>query len=456
MNTAYRLSLSLLLAAGATSAGCSAGDPIVVEETDEQELSVGAPLRYDSYDVLFTNPLCKKYEYETPIKSVSNKTLTHKPENVFCTRADSAASAARDGAPQKRLIEWIRDPGTKEIFFAYLSFSNSVVADEICKAITDRNVKVSFVLDSTSDTKLADKLLACKPSNGDPNLAPKFYKRGHVSGIGYAHNKLFFINPSGDHPRIVFSSGNLSSGVVLHHENWHFIQVPADTHFAQSHRCLMQGVIDHAESGAEYRKFMSTCRGAITKGEEKDIRTFFVPGQGNLATKALVTGIQSAKKIDLGAHRFSYRTMTEALRSRLTGSNKAEIRLVADDDAYWIGQGIETGDNTKDEYWEIKKLADVGMKVKWMETNHAMHYLHHNKFAIFTQPQGSNTPDGVFCGAGNLTGTAFSSNFENFYYITIPHVVDAFKAQYKHLYEDLATSPQDLPKENVLPPGTGG
>lgn len=66
---------------------------------------------------------------------------------------------------------------------------------------------------------------------------------------------------------------------------------------------------------------------------------------------------------------------------------------------------------------------------------------------IFATPQG----DSVFAGAGNFTGTAFSDNFENFYFITIPPVVEAMKAQQKHLFE-LATPPENLPTTNVRPP----
>ena len=81
-----------------------------------------------------------------------------------------------------------------------------------------------------------------------------------------------------------------------------------------------------------------------------------------------------------------------------------------------------------------------------METNHGAKYLHHNKFIVFQTPQG----EGVFTGAGNFTGTAFTDNFENFYYVTIPHVVKAMKDQHEHLWS-LATPEEKLPKENVLP-----
>jgi hypothetical protein len=90
-----------------------------------------------------------------------------------------------------------------------------------------------------------------------------------------------------------------------------------------------------------------------------------------------------------------------------------------------------------------------------METNHSQHLLHHNKYLVLNMPAGSERPSAVFCGAGNLTGTAFQSNLENFYYVEIPEVVAAYNRQYDHVFADLATATGDLPSANVLPP-TGG
>ena len=61
----------------------------------------------------------------------------------------------------------------------------------------------------------------------------------------------------------------------------------------------------------------------------------------------------------------------------------------------------------------VLPLAQAGVKVRYMETNQGNGYLHHNKFMVFKTPQGES----VFAGAGNFTGTAFSDNFENFYFL---------------------------------------
>jgi hypothetical protein len=244
----------------------------------------------------------------------------------------------------------------------------------------------------------------------------------------------------------VFSSGNLSSGVVLHHENWHFLKVPARTHFAKAHVCLMDGMLDHYRTKTEYGSFIRSCRDSAGIGEESDIRTFFVPGDGGRAGQAIQKGVRDSSVIAMAAHRFSYSLLRRELTTRLRGSSPPDVRLVVDDDLWWAGHGETDTPNTPDEFEMVEPLKEAGMKVHYMETNQNAHYLHHNKFIVFKTPQGEAT----FVGAGNFTGTAFTDNFENFYYVTIPHIVAAMKAQHAHLW-DLGTEQENLPSENVMP-----
>ena len=456
MRAALRMMIPFAVAAGACAIGCGDETPATdgsgdAVEGDVQEFGTGPKLAFDEYSVLFTNPLCKKYSYRENDQVISNAgaPLMNKPEGAYCTQSDSVPSAARESSPQNKLISWINDPETKEIFFAYLSYSNKVVGAEICKAIQERNVKVTFVLDRETDLGAANTLLACQPGNGDPNLKPRMELRGHDASIGYAHNKLFLINPRSDNPRIVFSSGNLSSGVVLHHENWHFIRTPGRTHFAKAHVCLMDGMLDHYRTKAEYGTYIKGCRDSAGIGEESDIKTFFVPGDGGRAGTNIRDALRSSTSIGIAAHRFSYSLIRRELDARFAAGNPPEVKLVVDDDVWWVGQPGANRDafpNTPDEFGFVKQLEADGLQVRYMETNHGARYLHHNKFIVFKTPRG----EAVFTGAGNLTGTAFTDNFENFYWITIPSVVKAMREQHDHLWS-LATPEQNLPKQDVTP-----
>lgn len=464
--------------------------------------------KYYQYDLRFTNPWCGPHKYDAPVKSINgSKVLTQKPLDVYCSGSeDNKRSGSRPHAVQQNIINWVNDPSTKEIFFAALSFSNSAFFRALCEA-AGRGVKIEYVLDGPA---AAGDLAACGPN-------VKFYQRGHGTGIGqgdgvnWAHNKLIIINPDSDPEKlkIAFGSGNFSSGMVTHHENWHFITAAKRTYFMQSHLCLREGLIGESarakammqkfvkekkfpgvlathQSREGFGRFIEQCRRETGLQEESDIQAFFTPnryqesnGQSAKATRRVIEGIQNSRQILLSAHRFSYSRMIDALERRLESSKKADIRLIADDDLFWVaapasvGGGAVLGDNSASEAAKVRTLLSKGQgefRVKYMETNHPSHQLNHSKYLVFDNAL-KDGRGAVFTGAGNLTGDAFNNNgpqgnFENFYYITIPDKVEQFRRQYGRLWGDIpvpqnavpgvdfrgqATAPEDMPVGNPLP-----
>ncbi len=414
------------------------------------------------YEVLFTDPKCGVYKYkdDVTVKSQSGQKLTQKPENVYCkNQYDLKRSGDQLTSPQNKLITWINDPKTTEVFFTYFSFSNKAVKNALCKAAQERNLKIKFVLDKGQDMTRADELLACNPATIERKL------RGTEGGIGYAHNKFFIINPNtpGEF-KVVFSSGNMTSGPVIHHENWNFITTNSQSQFAQAHLCAMKAEWgeDSGHSRAAYIKSIRTCRDAIKTPVEKDVKVFFVPGEGEAevgVTEGIKTaseymikgdgifpGIETASKIWIGCHRFFYNKMLNALNARMMSKkNKPEIKIVADDDTFYTQfaefQGLS--DVMPAEYNNIKKLTSRGAQAKFMETNGDEHQLHHSKYLIFADKKGAFTS--VYTGSANLTGAGFKTNWENSYFITVPEVVQQFADHYVKMWDTMATSPADLP-----------
>jgi phosphatidylserine/phosphatidylglycerophosphate/cardiolipin synthase-like enzyme len=449
--------LLLSLSAGAL-AGC-AGDGAVVDDEgwrpggkgDEN----GVTLRYKSYDVLFTNPVCREYRYAAPIPTADGAgEIEAKPKNVYCTYDDTAASAARPASPQFRLVEWITPLGDgDEIFLAYLSFSNAAVSDALCAA-AERGAEVTFVLDSRSTQ--ADRLEGCGAT---------ILLRGHAGSIGYAHNKVILINPRGDgeYMQMTFSSGNMSSGVVTHHENWHFLEVARDSYFAQAHLCLMDAQVDETASSGrtEYRAALNACRDRIEPLEEDDIKAFFIPNRDDSkrATRYLLGAIDDAAAIDLGAHRFGHPDLVDGLEQRLADGGDFTLRMVADDDLYWLdpvaGPSLTTGDNQPFEADNVAALERAGtdrFEIRYLETNHGAHLLHHNKFLIYRD--GAGAPFGVLAGAANLTRSGFNDNFENIYFIKVPHVLAQFDTQFERFWGtpaegDVEAPPIATPRERM-------
>lgn len=435
--------LSLLSALGL---GCDETD---VATGDEQDLEEGPALAFDEYTVLFTNPTCRTYAYgpDQSVVSVDGTALTQKPKDVWCSKADTAASSARPESPQAKLLSWIGAEEVNEVFFAYFTMSNAAVTDALCKAVEQRDVKVTMVLDKSSDLTRANQLLACKPASGDEARAPRLLLRGGEGNIALQHNKLFAINPRSEHPRFVFSSGNMSSGVVLHHENWHFIAPSADTFFTQAHLCLMDGLESHASSKGDYSGFIKSCKAQIPFKEERDVKTLFTPGEGDRAFNLLSKNIKTAASVDVAVHRFTHKGLAALLGERLAAG--APVRFVSDDDLYWAGKGQIVGGNDAVDVSRVTGLVEKGLDVRYMETNHVEKLLHHNKFVVVHGK--GDAPSGVLAGSGNFTGSGFSDNFENFYWVSVPSVIEQFDAQYDHLFEELATPPARMPTELVVP-----
>ncbi len=414
-------------------------------------------LQFKSYEVLFTNPLCSTYAYDEPVSEVDGeRDIAAKPKNVYCDGDfDSDNSRMRASSPQSRLLDWVNalDAGD-EIFLAYLSFSDQDVATALCEA-EGRGAEVTFVLDKLSAR--AEELANC---GGEVLI------RGHVGSVGFAHNKVILVNPDGAGPsdeddgfmKMSYGSGNMSSGTHLHHENWHFIDVARDSFFAQSHLCLMEGLIPEERTAGKtaFSDFMAECRSGIDAEPEDDISAYFIPALadrkalmgGNIPSNAdgdwfrqtdLLTLIDQAATIDIGAHRFSAKKMVDALEARLLDADRPfHMRLIADDDLYWLdpiapSEVRVVGFNSFAEIDKLDQLRTADgergrFEEAYMETNHSAHLLHHNKFMIFEGRDGE--PDALLMGSPNLTGTGFDDNLENLYITDIPEVVEAFRAQY--------------------------
>jgi len=418
-----------------------------------------------SYEVLFTNPLCQLYEYDEALETVSGDEVTAKPKNVYCTKDDSELSGARPESPQFRLEEWIGelDDGD-ELFLAYLSFSNPVVTDALCEA-AERGVEIDFVLDKMSSS--AETLDEC---------GGRVHIRGHQGSVGFQHNKILMVNPAAPGPndseddedfiRMVFSSGNMSSGAVLHHENWHFVEATRASFFVEYHRCLIEALLEpeHTDGKGNFRSFMNECRDEISFEEEEDLKVFFIPNldDSKAALANLEARLSGAGSVDIAAHRFSLSEMLNTLEGRLESEEDFQVRLVADDDLYWtnpaVGSGAEVGPNLFFEGLNVERLEDAGegerFEARYLETPSNRFLLHHNKFIIFRDEE--SQPDSVLYGAANLTGTGFKTNLENIYWTDIPLVVDAFKAQYGRFWDGdalpgsdaeppMATAVQDMP-----------
>jgi 3'-phosphoadenosine 5'-phosphosulfate sulfotransferase len=389
------------------------------------------------FEVLFTNPECDTYKYGSSVISESGKILEAKPDDVYCRPSDEAQSVKRKTSPQYRLVEWISASDTKEIHAAYLSFSSKNIVKAMCSALK-KGVKIKMVLDGEVN-KEAEGLKKC----GDFSIT----YRGSTGGLGFAHNKILLVNPnSSTETKIVFSSGNMTSGTSINHENWNFITTSSRSFFALAHKCAIESMIVAGDTKKNFTESLNACRAKILAKPETDITAYFSPVDGKAALEKVTAAAKSADLVEAMSHRFS--GAIADLFADLVRQKKP-IKFILDDDIYWSAKlRKNVGRNTSIEAFKIyNELFNKGMETRFLQTNQNVYQLQHNKFMIFSRGR----TGGVFNGAGNMTTAAFTKNFENFYYISIPEVYLAYKKQYELYYDKMATSPEDMPRDYLLP-----
>lgn len=395
------------------------------------------------FEALFTDPVCETYKYDRAIITHAGNTISAKPDDVYCKPADEAASVSRKNSPQYRLVEWITAKDTKEIHLAYLSFSSKNVVSAVCSALK-KGVKIKMVLDGGDSEEVevnkdAEGLKKC----GDISVT----YRGSSGGLGYAHNKIMIINPNDAKvSKVVFSSGNMTSGTSINHENWNFVTTSSQSYFAKAHVCVIDAMIEAGDAKKNFAAHLNACRSKIEAKPETDITVYFAPVDGAEALAKVTEAANKSKLIEAISHRLS--GAIAKLYGELLKGGK-DIKFILDDDIYWAEKlKQDVGRNTKIEAFAIyNNLINKGMNTRFLQTNQNVFQLQHNKFMIFT----FNNGGAVFNGAGNMTTAAFTKNFENFYYITIPEVVEAYNAQYDLYFDKMATKAEDMPRDYVLP-----
>ncbi|MCT4641364.1 MAG: phospholipase D-like domain-containing protein [Bacteriovoracaceae bacterium] len=401
------------------------------------------------YKALFTNPICKEYRYNQQVYSNSGKLLISKPKNVYCKKSDFFFNNNRVNTPHFELKNLIADSDLSSLFLTYLSFSNQEVALALCDA-AKRGVAITFIIDSKnrerkSGRKWLDYLSKCEDILGNK---PRVEFRGNVKGLGYAHNKIIMASykSTSKKTKIVFSSGNMSSGTVLHHENWSFLTTSKDTYFYQAHLCIKEGMLTSI-SKKQFKAFMKLCRSKIKTKEEDDIKLYVVPSDGRVAMNNIVSAFDRAVSIEAAAHRFTHPDLVMAMQ-KAAGQLK-KVRFVVDDDIYWAGKRKKTtGSNMVSEFYKVMSVLRSGVEVRYVQSNQNSRLLHHNKYLIFNFADGTGA---VHTGAGNFTKAAFTKNYENYYYITIPEVVTKFKDQFEYKFNWLATTYEMMPSEYINP-----
>lgn len=410
------------------------------------------------HKVFFTNPVCKN----------ENQSST------FCTKHDYERNYLNPNGVFQSYVKILLREDYNKIIISYLSYSNPELTHFYKKVLLKSKPEFTIILDDPFEKqpyKLRKEILR-KPlsyesfhqapaseylikKNGQPISAlaqayellkfahenkispsPKLLLRGQTLGSGYSHMKMTYLE-NNKSKKLILGSANLSQGIVLHHENWHMFTDTEDSNFVEVHKCILDLLISEPISYSKkvYSKKTNSC---TEKQNTNNYKAYFTPGQGRLALKDIKTQFEKSDEIWIAAHRFSNHEIISYIKQAMEEGKT--VRLLVDDDLYWVSHKSGRFLNSTYEAELIQPLINLGLKIKYVSTNQNEFLLHHNKYLIFIK---NKQAIGVFTGAGNLTHSAFTKNFENYFLSTKQEVSNSFFDQYKFMWE-LALEANDL------------
>lgn len=381
--------------------------------------------------LMHTKPVCA-HEGKTP---------------AWCTYNDLIPSSDASGmvANISSQIDLAVNPATAKIFVAYFSFSNKPIFKKLCERAA-AGVPIEFFLDSSyRSNQLAQDLIACGTQN---NVRFHFIGKMDVSNPGgiiwrLHHNKFMIIDTgvATEPVKINFSSGNLSAyGTSLHFDHWVTVTADRTSNIYQTHRCVISsmlkaidpdgdGINNDEDDPEAYRKSLDVCLKAISslRVEEaiakETIAPLFSPNPKNEIANALVAEIKKLKKgraIRGAIQHFTHTAIARALSDAC--QRGVDVKMVMDDD---VLSGESEVPGVKEFYNSY--LANTCINVRFMETNSPAFQMMHNKFLILGETR-------VFAGAGHFTYSAMTKNYENFYLMQTPSIVQQYDGMFYSMW----------------------
>jgi phosphatidylserine/phosphatidylglycerophosphate/cardiolipin synthase-like enzyme len=365
------------------------------------------------FEIRFTNPVCAAYP--------------NKPQGSYCTRADLPASIQDANGPLQSILREIANPVNTRITLATMTFSHRGVAEALCQAEA-RGTEVQVLIDAEAEAAVAESVKNC---GGTLILVGE--KEGEGRRGDLHHNKFLLIERGSDRDSmLVFSTANFSNpGLSINHETWGFVSASQESAFIQNHLCLVDNLIHSSKSRRTFRAGLEACR----KDDQGDrIQSYFLPTDSSPLLAEMDRSIRSSKRVWMSSNRFSFVPLIERFGER---NSNQQSRAIFDDDLYWASV-LPDSDQYRGNVLDAERIADLsatGVTVRYTQTSFEAAQKMHNKFMVLD--------DQVIVGAGNFTTGGLKSNFENFYVIRDPKVVQDFANYFEKLW-GLSSAPRDI------------
>lgn len=369
--------------------------------------------------------------------------------SYFCEEADIPQQMVAAGVVFKidRMLERAFHAKAK-FYFASMTFSEIAVFDKICTLARQGLEVEGFFHHSASGPRgLGTRLEQECQQDLRKNVRVHFMgaPKGAKSGWRLHHNKFIIIDYPDQKMELAFGSANLSpQGLSVNFENWHFVRTTRDSALGRDHLCLVESmrkarlVRQSEDDPVVFRQHLDSClsykrlnRADVDKIlENSGAFTMMAPDPHDRVFKVLRSQIEQMESdglIQMAAYFFMHRQLVEVLHEAVRRGVKVE--LLVDDDIQVEGS-ISKQKVFYDEFLAPEKS---GFSVRVFDTNESIFQLQHNKFMILHNV-GAAKRTRVFTGAGQFTHSAFRNNYENFYLVQTPEVVDTVKSLFTQLW----------------------
>lgn len=397
--------------------------------------------------------------------------LPGKKAGAHCDGSETREAAKASGT-EDRLIEIMNLPEIKSVKLAYYSFSNSRIRNALCEAAKNKNLHIRIYIDSSPEN--IGSVTELESCSSNVSIQPV--------GMGYGqyiqHMKIFLASELEDpvplselsgslaksaaktKAYVVSSSGNMSGyGTSLHFDNWLFFETDYAENIIQQNVCAlrsMDGQSTTFDSRKQFAKNYADCRKDIDGAERSDLRFYAVPHgskhgfQNPEPYREYEYMIRQAKyEVLVAIHRLTTENMYKPWLNAI--KRNVPVSVIFDDDTLRRGKqnAQPFHDVGMEDVRSERALRKAGAKITYMESGAEVRpHLFHSKFVVVDPGQKTAA---LFQGAGNFTSTAMNifgdGNFEQYYVIRIPELVQAYADGWKD-YRSLSTKLSDHPVAN--------
>jgi hypothetical protein len=361
---------------------------------------------------------------------------------LYCDEGDDEVNYHAFNTPKNKIRHMIKDPNTRELWIAMFDISEPEILATLCDKLKFSDLKLKILMNHSKNSAFLNELVFCAKNNKQASVKLNFHRPDKYHNL--FHMKFLLFNPNGllKEQKILFSSGNLTKGTYLKHENWNLLsESKINSQLINKHKCVFEAFENSVSKKSEYREFFEKCTKNELIDKDLEIESFFIPGEGQSYLNKLQELIQNSNKIIIASHRITLKPAVIMLKNFLKRGGK--LTIYADRD--FFTSVIDQKTFKTKELIYLLQFYSLGAQIIAVNTNTRHSSLFHHKFILFDQARTKNAW-AMLNGSGNLTISSLlehpwkikkqkisfskklrKTNFENFYFIENEKVSEIYR-----------------------------